>query len=505
MAQKRRWNYLDDDATKDLNRWLTGIINPGLYFGFDFNPTANMNLNLIHSTTGFKDVDDLEVESGFQSLLVTRQGTVIKEDAAITINSIANGDATHPRIDIVVVTHTYSELSGGTQALYSIIQGTPAASPVAPALANALTQTKIGELLIPANTTALNQGGVTWTRNIVLGTIGAFTGAVTTVLTSNLTADRVAVSNGAGKFAASTILTTELNQLVGIGGTPIATQLAGKQATITGAITTVLSSDLTANRAVVSNGAGKVIASSILDTEINQLAGIGGTTIATQLAGKQATITGAITTVLTSDLTANRAAVSNGAGKLIASSILDTEINQLAGIGGTTIATQLAGKQNTITGAITTVLTSDLTANRVIVSNGSGKVIVSSILDTELNQLAGSVGPVVSVPNGHVKVLCKIVPIIDWDFTASATHSVNHGLTDANIISVMGYVRPDDLATPFFQLGNITNQSPDQNGIYITGWSSGSVQLRISATFVPGGFFDSTGGYERGKLLIFYF
>ena len=58
MPQSRKWSFKADDLTRDINRWLTGIIAPGLYFGFDFVPSANMNLGLDHGTTGFKDVDD---------------------------------------------------------------------------------------------------------------------------------------------------------------------------------------------------------------------------------------------------------------------------------------------------------------------------------------------------------------------------------------------------------------------------------------------------------------
>lgn len=164
MPQKRRWNFKDDDATKDLNRWLTGIIPPGLYHGFDFNPTANMNLNLVHTSTGFKDVDDEEAESSFQGLLITRLGVVIKEDDAITINGVAVGDSTNPRIDLVVITHEYVATAGGQTALYSVITGTPAATPVPPALVDAETQIVIGELYIPAGTVALNGAGVYFTR-----------------------------------------------------------------------------------------------------------------------------------------------------------------------------------------------------------------------------------------------------------------------------------------------------------------------------------------------------
>lgn len=165
MGQKKYFSFKADDATKDLIRWFTGLHAPGVYYGFDFNPTANMNLNIVHTSTGFKDVDDLEAESDFQGLIITRQGTVVKEDAALTINGVANGHATLPRIDIIVLTHTYIEVAGGATALYSIITGTPNASPVAPTLTSAETQIKIAELYIPALTTALNDIGVLYTKS----------------------------------------------------------------------------------------------------------------------------------------------------------------------------------------------------------------------------------------------------------------------------------------------------------------------------------------------------
>lgn len=164
--QRRYWNFKDDDATKDLNRWMNGILPPGVYFGFDFNPTANLNLSLVHTSTGFKDVDSLEAESNFKGLLRTRHGAVITEDGSITVGAVGAGHATLPRIDIVVCTYTYDETPGGSTAFYSIIAGTPNASPVAPALANALTQIKIGELYIPATTTLLTGVGVVWTRSV---------------------------------------------------------------------------------------------------------------------------------------------------------------------------------------------------------------------------------------------------------------------------------------------------------------------------------------------------
>ena len=55
----------------------------------------------------------------------------------------------------------------------------------------------------------------------------------------------------------------------------------------------------------------------------------------------------------------------------------------------TEVNTALAGKQATITGSATTVLTGDLTNNRALISNASGKVAVSAVTSTELGYLSG--------------------------------------------------------------------------------------------------------------------
>ena len=53
-------------------------------------------------------------------------------------------------------------------------------------------------------------------------------------------------------------------------------------------------------------------------------------------------------------------------------------------------ADNILKKQNTITGAATTVVSSNLTANRVIISNSSGKFAVSAVTATELGYLSGA-------------------------------------------------------------------------------------------------------------------
>ena len=64
------------------------------------------------------------------------------------------------------------------------------------------------------------------------------------------------------------------------------------------------------------------------------------------------------------------------------------EINYLAGV-ESNIQTQLDEKQATISGGASTITSSNLTTNRALISNGSGKVAVSAVTSTELGYLDG--------------------------------------------------------------------------------------------------------------------
>jgi len=261
--QDRRWNYKDDDATALFNRCFTGIIPWGLYHGFDFVPASDLNLQLNHQTTGFTDVDKDGEASAKMGCFITKQGIVIKQDDSLTIGSIAPGNGINPRIDIVIAEHQYVLVVGGQQALYSIIQGTPAASPVAPALTDPNKQIILGYLYMPAAATALDDTGVTYTRagRKEFGLI-------------NFAANEIAVTDTDGNLTTSPSLTSNLSGLTGnVQGqiNSLNTALGTKQDIITGAITTVLTSNLIPDRAVISNGTGKLISSTVAAADLLKL------------------------------------------------------------------------------------------------------------------------------------------------------------------------------------------------------------------------------------------
>ena len=74
--------------------------------------------------------------------------------------------------------------------------------------------------------------------------------------------------------------------------------------------------------------------------------------------------------------------------QLVSSSVTTTELGYLSGA-SSNIQTQLNGKQATITGGATTITSSNLTTNRALVSNSSGKVAVSTATSTELGYVHG--------------------------------------------------------------------------------------------------------------------
>ena len=155
------------------------------------------------------------------------------------------------------------------------------------------------------------------------------------------------------------------------------------------AITTVYIGALSKTNDSIPTGisATKIANGTISDTEFQYLNGV-SSAIQTQIDAKQATITGSATTIDTESLTANRAVISNGSQKIAVSDVTDTELGYLDGV-TSAVQTQIDSKQATLTGGATTIASSNLTASRALQSNGSGKVEVSDVTTTELGYLDG--------------------------------------------------------------------------------------------------------------------
>ena len=214
-----------------------------------------------------------------------------------------------------------------------------------------------------------------------------------------------------------------------------------KQDTITGAATTIVSGDLSENRVVITDASGKIAQSSITSTELgyldnansniqqqlndisqnkqdviiaNSLSISDVSGLQTEIDTKQDTITGAATTIVSADLSENRVVITDASGKITQSSITSTELgyldnansniqqqlndisqnkqdviiaNSLSISDVSGLQTEIDTKQDTITGAATTIVSGDLSENRVVITDSSGKIAQSSITSTELGYL----------------------------------------------------------------------------------------------------------------------
>ena len=144
-----------------------------------------------------------------------------------------------------------------------------------------------------------------------------------------------------------------------------------KEDEITGAISTAVSNDFTGNRVVVTTPLGKLTYSDITHEELNKLDGV-TSNIQTQLNGKQTALFESPELVNFTDT--------------VPLSIVSVDGNTVTPVKGSTIWNYIKSK---ITGAASSILTSNLTANRALLSNSSGKVAVSSVTNTELGYLSG--------------------------------------------------------------------------------------------------------------------
>jgi hypothetical protein len=196
--------------------------------------------------------------------------------------------------------------------------------------------------------------------------------------------------------------------------------------------------------------AAKLADGTVSNTEFQTLNGV-TSAIQTQLDAKvdeNAAITGATKTKITydakglvtagDDLAATDLPSGIDAAKIANGTISNTEFQYLNGVTDN-IQTQFSGKQAIITGAATTIDTEDLTASRALVSDGSGKVAVSSVTSTELGYVSGVTSAV------QTQVDSKTAKLIT---TNRQTASYTLVLTDADKLVEMNVGSANNLTVP---------------------------------------------------------
>lgn len=142
-----------------------------------------------------------------------------------------------------------------------------------------------------------------------------------------------------------------------------------------GSSTTTLTATMSLNTALAS-----------LQNQIQGKAASNHTHTIAQVSGLQAELDSKLESVSLADLGVTATAAE--LNKLDGCTATVTELNYVDGV-TSNIQTQLNGKQASITGGASTITSSNLTASRALVSNTSGKVVVSAVTSTELGYLDG--------------------------------------------------------------------------------------------------------------------
>lgn len=155
--QKRIWNYKDDDSTRVMNNAYRGILDQGVFRGYNLESISGNVLTLIGDG---KEVSEGVIKDKL-SVLITPQGVVVKEDEAISV-TVASNTAANPRIDLLYVQHEYIEVEGGIDATYAVKAGTPAEDPQPPEISVPKNELAIAYITVPAG---WNGGeGITYNR-----------------------------------------------------------------------------------------------------------------------------------------------------------------------------------------------------------------------------------------------------------------------------------------------------------------------------------------------------
>ena len=154
-------------------------------------------------------------------------------------------------------------------------------------------------------------------------------------------------------------------------------------------------------------------------------------------------LTGAISTVLTSNLTANKALLSDGSGKIAVSNITNTELTYLAGL-SSNLQTQLDSKvtknANILAGTFTKI-TYD--AKGLVLSGSNLSAIDIPYLDA--SKITSGILPIVYGGTGNNGINPMIKGLINNYCTAnqlngteSATNALRTALSENNIVYVLG-------------------------------------------------------------------
>jgi len=263
------------------------------------------DITISGGTTDWGDIGGtLANQTDLQSALDGKQETLVNQTNIKSINGtslLGSGDLTiGGSVSWGGITGTLSNQTDLQSALdgkeATITAGTTSQYYRGDKTFQTLDKTAVG-LSNVDNTSDANKPISTATQTALDGKVDentAITGATKTKITydskglvtagEDITASDLPSGIDATKLANGSVTNTEFEYLNGVTDN-IQTQFSGKQATITGAATTIDTEDLTVSRALVSDGSGKVAVSDVTATELGYLDGV-TSAVQTQLDAK---------------------------------------------------------------------------------------------------------------------------------------------------------------------------------------------------------------------------
>jgi hypothetical protein len=267
----------------------------------------------------------------------------------------------------------------------------------------------------------------------------------------------------AAKIGGGAVSNLEFSYLDGVTSA-IQTQINSKQATITGAATTIVSSDLTASRAAISNSSGKIAVSTVTDTELGYVSGV-TSAIQTQL-GTKLTASNNL-----SDVSSTSTARTN-LGLAIGTNVqaYDAELAAIAGL------TSAADKGIQFTGSGTAAVFDLTTAGKALLDDADASAQRTTLgLGTIATQNANSVtltgGTITGLGDPSSSSEAATKNYVDNLVTGLRTRVIARVASTANVNISTGLENGDTLDGVTLVTGNrvlLKDQSTaSQNGLYI--------------------------------------
>jgi len=281
------------------------------------------------------------------------------------------------------------------------------------------------------------------------------------VITNAKVATSAAIA--ATKIHDGSVSNTEFGYLNGVTSA-IQTQINSKQATITGAATTIVSADLTASRAAISNSSGKIAVSTVTDTELGYVSGV-TSAIQTQL-GTKLTASNNL-----SDVSSTSSARTN-LGLAIGTNVqaYDAELAAIAGL------TSAAGKGIEFTGSGTAAVFDLTTAGKALLDDADASTQrttlgLGTIATQNANNVAVTGGTITGLTSPSSGSDAATKTYVDNLITGIKTRIICRAASTANVVIASALENGDTLDGVTLVTGDrvlLKNQSTaSQNGVYL--------------------------------------